>query len=368
MSIMPKVTVAMSSYNHEKYVGATIESVLSQSRCDYEFSIVDDGSSDNTVKEIQRFKDSRILFTPLVKNKGACVALRKAIENGTGEYVSIINSDDCFLPGKLKRQADFLDSNPDVQAVFAYPEFVDDKGNLLNQTGHFCGSVFFQPNRSRYEWLKFFFLNSNALCHPTVMIRRQCYETLGYYDPRLRQLPDFEFWIRLLFKYNIHILPEKLIQFRILPQGGNTSAPSDAAMNQTFWETLHCLRNFLKISTIDEYLTIFPEEASQVLHRDDDLVPFYLANMTLRQQGILASVYQLFALETLSSLFDCPIICKKLENIGYTYNDFFISARANRIFYNSPFNSSTTFERLVKYTSPIWISKKMITTFLKLFK
>ena len=122
----------MASYNHENFVGESIESVLKQTGCDFELIIVDDGSTDGTVKEIKKFKDPRITLHCLEKNQGACIALNQAIQMGRGEYVAILNSDDAFLPDKLRIQEIFLKAHPEVQALFALPQFVDDRGMQLS--------------------------------------------------------------------------------------------------------------------------------------------------------------------------------------------------------------------------------------------
>ncbi len=358
---MTKVTVSMASYNHEKFVGSAIESVLSQAGCDFEFVIVDDGSTDNTVQEILKFKDPRIHFIPLKQNQGACVALRRAIEEGSGDYVAILNSDDVFLPGKLQKQVSFLNDNPHIAAVFAFPMLIDEKGNPLSDQC-FCSDVFNHPNRSRQEWLNYFFYKQNALCHPTVMIRRCCYDEFGYYDPRFSKLPDFDFWIRLVFKHEIHILQEELTQFRILSNAGNASAPTLEACYRSQWETSHLLKHYLSISSIEEYLEIFPEEASSIVKRNPEFIPFYLANLALRAEVSTNSIYRLFGVETLFSLLGDPEIREKLaSDLNFHYSDFLKISPP--IFYSPPPELRTFKGVLLKCLSPSWVIWKIQKTF-----
>lgn len=368
---MVKVTVAMAAYNHEKFVETTIESVLTQTDCDFDFVIVDDGSSDKTAEKIRKFKDSRIHFIPFEKNQGACTALNRAVQEGKGEYVAILNSDDCFLPGKLKKQTDFLDTHPDISAVFAYPQFIDEKGQLLDENNDWR-KIFIQPNRKRHEWLNYLFFHHNVLCHPTVLIRRSCYETLGYYEPRLSKLPDFDFWVRVLLKYEIHVMPEELIQFRILANNGNSSAPKLETIYRHDWEFPHVLKHYLTIPSIEEYLTIFPKEADHVTKKDPEFIPFYLSLLALRTKS--QSYYSFFALETLYSLFGNPNLKTKLESyFDYTLTDFFKNPTLP-IFHlpPSPLPSSPPapdpfFNQLKKYFSPKRIGKKVYNTLSQLF-
>src|SRR6267142_4516637 len=121
---MPKISVVIASYNHEKYVRAAIESVLSQSFQDFEILVTDDGSVDRTVAEVRAITDPRLSLVALPHNGGACAAINASILRAAGEYVAILNSDDVFLPGKLERQVRYLDGNSGVAAVFTRPMFI----------------------------------------------------------------------------------------------------------------------------------------------------------------------------------------------------------------------------------------------------
>lgn len=367
---MPKITVAMAAYNHAPYVGEAIESVLSQEDCDFEFIIVDDGSQDDTVKEIQKFTDPRIKFIAFKKNKGACTALRKAIETGSGEYVAIINSDDAFLPNKLKKQSDFLDIHPNIYAVFGYPSFVDKNGKKLEENEHFCRDIFFQQNRSRHEWLKFFFYKTNALCHPTAMLRRDCYRKLGYYDPRMTQLPDFDFWVRLVLHYDIYILQEELIKFRILPHEGNASALNITNVRRNQFELLHILPHFLKIPSLEEYLKVFPEDATLFSNFSKDaksLIHYAIAQKAIDLKNpCISSVYHCFGMQVLFNLFSQK---EFLENVAPKLNiDFnYLTGKSkhSEIFHMDIPKKLPLYRRFLNF--PLKIPKKIYRAYAKLF-
>ncbi len=311
---MVKLSVAMPSYNHGNFIGKAIESVLTQEGCDLELIIVDDCSSDHSIEEIRAFKDPRLKLHLSEKNQGACLTLRKAIELGTGDYVAILNSDDCFLPGKLKKQIEFLDQNPSIHALFGLPQFIDSKGQCMDeQKNNFCKEAFQQPNKSRHEWLRHFFYHGNALCHPTVLIRRSCYQQLGYYNPCFAQLPDFDFWIRVVLHYNIHILKEELIQFRILDNGGNASAAKIEHYWQNQWEMTQILRRFYSIPSLEDYCQVFPEDktvyGSLPESESSFIIPYAIAMKALNGaliHPIHQPAYQSFALQTLFDLLQNP--------------------------------------------------------------
>jgi len=115
----PRVSVVMPAYNHRRFVGQAIASVLDQSFRDFELLVVDDGSTDGTPNVIRQFQDVRLMLEVFPANRGAVVAENTAIRSSRGEYIAILNSDDYFLPGKLETQVNFLDANPAVAAVFS---------------------------------------------------------------------------------------------------------------------------------------------------------------------------------------------------------------------------------------------------------
>lgn len=232
----PKVSVVMASYNHEAFVREAIESVLSQSYQDFELVITDDGSTDGTVKAIQGVADPRIRLNVFGENRGACVAVNDALTRARGNYIAVLNSDDYFLPGKLEKQVAFLDANPGVGAVFGLPQFINQHGELLGNNKHFFSELFTDKNGSRAEWLRRFFYTGNCLCHPTVLIRKACYDVIGTFDPLLMQLPDLDLWVRLCSRYDIHVLPEQVTAFRILDGEQNTSASNPEKLARCAWE------------------------------------------------------------------------------------------------------------------------------------
>ena len=252
---MPKVSVIMPSYNHEKYVGEAIQSILDQTYQDFEIIITDDGSSDRTVEAIKQFTDPRIKLFIFPENKGACEAANNCVKNTTGELVAMISSDDAWFPHKLEKQVEFLEQHSEIGGVFSYAQFIDDDSQDIESKHDY--ETFLQPNRTRFEWLRHFFLYGNCLCHPSVLIRKHCYEEVGYYDERFAQLPDYEFWIRLCMKYQIHIIPETLIKFRLFKNKTNASANTPIKLSRTTLEQSRVLKNYLNPEIYNNVTKIF---------------------------------------------------------------------------------------------------------------
>ncbi len=326
---MPKVSVILTSRNHEKFLDEAIQSVLAQTYRNFELIIWDDASTDDSWSIIQQYSDRRIrAFKNDVQRYGAYGINKVISEIAQGEYIAIHHSDDVWELEKLEKQANFLDQHPETGAVFSWINIIDDNGNINN--GVYLHEVFKQNNKTRYEWLRLFFLEGNSLCHPTVLIRKQCYADCGLYSLALWQLPDFDMWIRLCFRHEIHVLPEYLVKFRWKPDGTNTSAVNKQTLNRTGFEYYMVLNNYCRIASIEEFLKIFPFSEKYCIHPDSDL-EFALAMTVIETNS--TSKYRLFGLQLLHKLMTSPERARKiLEVHHFSYMDFMNISKQMQIF------------------------------------
>ena len=292
---------------------------MDQTYQDFEIVITNDGSLDGSVSRIQAFDDSRILLYNFDRNRGVAAATNNCIQHARGKYVAILDADNVFLPAKLDTQVQFLEKRPEIGAAFTWVQLIDDSGRVLKDTDHPYYTLFDQPNRTRQEWLNHFFYRNNCLCHPSAMIRKECYEAVGYYDTRLSQLLDFDLWIRLCRQYEIFIIPEKLLKFRIHDDDSNLSGQSLGAQSRHDWQASQILNNYLAISSTDELLEIFPEVSRFGPQLDDDLIPYYLSMLAF--DGDYTSA-KLWALNTLYGLLGSPAAKKLRDVAGFEEIDF----------------------------------------------
>lgn len=239
---MPLVSVIIPSFNHRQFIAQTIDSIAAQSFSDWELVIVDDGSTDGSQALLATRKSEKVRVILFERNHGACHAMNTAIEHARGEYIAVINSDDVAKPHRLERQLAFLESNPQVLAVFARPDLIDEAGQPTSSESN--RPFFIEPKQSRAEWLRYFIDFTNCLCHPTLLARRQMYELIGGYDNTLVQLPDFDMWLRLLRVGAFAVLPEPLIDFRIRRDGKNVSAPTNEALMRCHVELYWIAKRF----------------------------------------------------------------------------------------------------------------------------
>ena len=325
MNIEPRVTVILTSYNHEPFIRQSTESVLNQTFSDFELIIADDCSSDASWDIINSFKDVRIkLFRSEKTERGL---INKVLRSGMGSggYVAIHHSDDVWEPTKLEKQVGILDANPKVGAVFCRAKIIDAEGNILKSTGGQNPTVdaymriFCQENRSREEWLRHFFYHGNCLCHPSLLIRSDCYRDLGLYNMLYRQLPDFDYWIRLCRKYEMHILEEELLQFRVIGNKGNTSSVTPESWKRRSYEFLRILKHFADLSDVDEILKIFPE-AKKYTGLVSSNPGFLLSMVAINSPSMEANLFGMQLLGEMMESQDFRESCQKLH--GFRIDDF----------------------------------------------
>lgn len=296
----PMVSVIMPTYNHAAFVKQAIESVLTQEDVDFEFLIMDDGSSDQTREVISSINDSRITFFPYIENRGAAIVTNELIKRSSGEFIALINSDDYWTtPDKLSYQVGILRNNPNIGACFGRAKFIDKDGNPIPRLSF--GNVFNQENRSRGKWLRHFFDLGNCICHPTILIRKSCYQELGMYDNRLRQLPDFDMWIRLLKKYDIFISDRELINFRIMP-GENASSQTHTNSIRTMNEHLIIAEHFFENISKELLIEGFLDQLKIIDIPSDEHLEIEKSRLYLVYNQWLARPYQLIGVLKLYKL------------------------------------------------------------------
>ena len=318
---MPKISVILTSFNHEKYICEAIDSVLNQTFIDFELIILDDCSSDNSWDLITKYTDPRIKAFRSEVNNGCAIWLNKTIfEVACGEYIAIHHSDDVWVLDKLEKQVAFLVAHSKVGAVFTSVIPINELGMPLFDELNFYYSIFDQPNRSRHEWLRFFFLSGNALCHPSVLIRKHCYIDCGAYRDMLAQLTDFDMWIRLCAKYEIHVLEDPLVKFRILDNGMNTSGNRPEARIRCSNESYKLLQQYRSILIQDNIFKIFPDFISYDRGKDTDL-EYVLARVCLESDDYF--LRNLLAIDILFDILNDPSHRQAVDKIyGFSPRDF----------------------------------------------
>lgn len=314
----PLISVVIASYQHESFIVEAIQSILDQSFQDFEIIITDDGSSDNSVQKIKAIKDPRITLFEFEVNQGACAAMNNCIINARGKYIAVMNSDDFWVKDKLKKQIEFLSENKTISAVFSYAELCNEELSEVNHnTNSTIADIFNQKNRTSEEWLNKFFYEGNCLCHPSVLIKKSCYDELGLYDNRFRQLPDFDMWTRFCKKYSLHVLPEKLVKFRLLSGNKNASSPTISNQFRDRNERRLIMQSFFDNMEISTFKKAFSKQLNNKNFTSLDDFEIEKALLYFGTKHSIIGIESLFRL-----LGRKEFIHSLKENYGITYTEF----------------------------------------------
>ena len=203
-----KVTVVTPTWNSEKYIKLTIESVQSQTYKNWEMLIVDDCSTDNTVDIIKEKakQDSRIILIKLKENQGAAVARNIAVHNGTGRYIAYLDSDDIWKPKKLEQQVNFMQKNNCGFTRTSY-EVIDCMGKKLNKKIYMLDKVDYKR-----------FLTNNLLQTVGIMIDTFKIDKKFLEMPNMRRRQDAATWMQILKAGNTcYGIKEVLAEYRRTP-------------------------------------------------------------------------------------------------------------------------------------------------------
>jgi glycosyltransferase involved in cell wall biosynthesis len=182
---MVTTSVIIPAYNQGHYLRDAIQSVLGQTREDYEILVIDDGSTDSTSEVARSFDDPRLIYI-YQENRGLSGARNTGIRNSHGKYLTFLDSDDLFLPDKLSLLIDKFEHDPDCGLVAGQAIPIDEEGQLL-------GKLFNTPIPKDPVDL----LLGNPLHVGSVMLQHNWQEKVGWFDEGLRSYEDWDMWLRL---------------------------------------------------------------------------------------------------------------------------------------------------------------------------
>jgi glycosyltransferase involved in cell wall biosynthesis len=208
----PPVTVLMSAFNCEEFISASIESILQQTYSDFEFLIVDDGSTDRTPDIIANFRrrDSRISCIRNAQNIGLALSLNRGLAVASGDLVARMDADDLSHPSRIELQVEALNSSSKCTYVTTEVGVIDQEGNE-SSSGRRPGI------ESLFHWYLHFYNYVGG--HGLGMYRKEAVISCGGYRqlPWARYCEDYELWTRLIQPKAVIFLPMKLLLYRRHP-------------------------------------------------------------------------------------------------------------------------------------------------------
>ena len=210
----PLVSIIVLSYNQSRFVLETLESVKAQTFKPTQLIIVDDCSTDDSVAIIDCWlKENGVdcTFIRHQKNRGVCNTVNDALAVATGKYISMVASDDVWLPDKTERQVEIMEAQPEHVGVLYSDAF------QMDEHGRPLPDMFIAAHRKLPEMPQGQVLNTllegNFIPGMTTLIRRSCYDKVGLYDENLRW-EDWDMWMRLSRHYSFLYSPTPSARYR----------------------------------------------------------------------------------------------------------------------------------------------------------
>ena len=200
--MIPKVSVILSVCNGELHLKEAIDSILHQTYADFEFIIIDDGSTDATLEIIKSYNDARIKCVSNEKNIGLTKSLNRGVKEASGEYIARQDADDISLPQRLELQLHFLETHLQVALLGTGIYVVDAAGKEIEKR-------IMQPNPQAS------LQRGNRIVHGSAMFRRGVVEEVGDYNEELKYAQDYELWLRMAKKHGVRNLALPLYKLRI---------------------------------------------------------------------------------------------------------------------------------------------------------
>jgi len=240
---MPLVSVILPVYNDEKYIRFAIDSVLAQTFTDFEFLIMDDGSTDNTPAIIQSYPDNRIRYIKNEKNLKIVETLNRGIQLSKGKYIARMDSDDICTPERFEKQVAYLEEHPDVTVVDCIMQYIDENGIPLNQYNSTVRN--FKEIKRTLPW-------TNCLGHSSVMYRTQI---TGQYLYRNIVYEDLDLWYRLI--NDGHIIERIAIPMLLYRIHTNSITGKAKEENTHFRKLIETKKKYLQLLNSAEKLRLF---------------------------------------------------------------------------------------------------------------
>ena len=202
----PKVSVLIPAYNAMEFLPATIASVLAQTYQDFEVIVVNDGSIDDVEGWVNELPDQRVKLVSQ-SNKGLASARNTGLATAKGDYIAFIDADDLWLPNKLEKQVQLLDTQPDVGLVYTWISLIDETGQPQGKLrkNHAQGNVWVQLTT-----------HNIVECGSVALVRRECFDKVGLFDDTLpfSCSEDWDMWLRIAAHYSFGSVAEPLVQYR----------------------------------------------------------------------------------------------------------------------------------------------------------
>lgn len=242
MNDNPLVSVLCSSFNHENFVGFFIESLQKQTYSNWELIIIDDCSTDNNVKEIEKYlSDGRIHFSKMDFNSGSGIVTGKAFLQSKGDIIVDCASDDALKNDYFETIVKTFKENENTGVIYSPLQIIDENNKYKE--------IRTLPDISQTELLRSLFYERNILYSPGIAIKREWYKTLVPMNFSLIQHQDYQWHIKLLLNTQCHLLSEPFVLYRVqFQESVSLGTRNFSANNRYNLEVDYLMNTFLSIT------------------------------------------------------------------------------------------------------------------------
>ena len=307
----PVASVILPVYNQQKFLAATIKSILSQSFQNFELLILDDGSTDSSADIIKKFaeKDHRIKASFGV-NAGRSNATNKLVGTAKGEWCVFVDADDIMLPDRIEKQLAFNNAHPEIAASSSHCTYIDEHGNMFGIQRYNGLSTIeeFKKTISQQEFI--------TCSYTGLMVRRDIFIKLGGLTKKFELCDDFEFFNRLVERgYILLIISEVLMKYRIHASAFTVTQP--LLLREKIGYVKHCTRLRRAGNPEIDFDSFLEIQRQRPLWIRMGERRFYYATIFFRSAGhaMLSKRYFSFAWQIVASCLLSPVyVFKKIVN------------------------------------------------------
>jgi hypothetical protein len=275
----PKLSVVMPAYNAAPYLDEAVTSILNQTFRDFEFIIINDGSTDATPSILKRYAetDSRI-HVYHQENQGMISALNRGCRLVRGKYIARMDADDISLPRRFEKQLEYMERHPQIGILGTWIYNVDENGSVK---GTWCPPT----NSKMLKWTHFFGV---CVAHPSVLMRRKVMERVNFYRSDAAHGEDVDLWLRASAITDFGNVPEILCKYRTW-SGGSSRAGSQLRKPVHAQLLTSFIKDFLKVEP--------PMEAVAGLRQTRVGPPFQDLRQIRLTAALIQELYQNFVKE-----------------------------------------------------------------------
>lgn len=229
----PLISVVMPVFNASEYISQAIKSILVQSFKSFEFIIINDASTDDTVRKIRKFRDKRIILLRNTSRKGVAYSLNKGTQCAKGAYIARMDADDISLPNRLTRQLSVLQKNKEIAMVGSWVRVINSSGNFVGykktpvDSGTIIQTIFIE----------------NPFVHSSVVIRKKVLEKVRGYNEGFEGAEDYDLFLRIIKDYSTVNLPEVLLHYRVT-SSSVSSINIQKVLRQSLNVRVHALKKY----------------------------------------------------------------------------------------------------------------------------